>query len=216
MARDVERVTKLVREVLLHTFNTEPQVLEIKDDGDYLLVYMRNFMLPYTMVGDEYTEIRVPMFTSVVPKVAEYVTEVTNLKNTPIFFDWYPENRSACLTVLLKDPVSLDNMYPKKAEVHLETNIITKDVEKLPEKVFSFWADPSHFIIIRQGFLIQIEKELIKLGFQDTLRISKRSLEKAYFDNHLMIAKLLGKHPSGVYLDWDFQLDWSVLVYHFD
>jgi hypothetical protein len=135
-----------------------------------------------------------------------------------IYFDWDDHNFSGMIVGLLKGTPyrKHEDYYRGKDGVHHQITKITYEVQKVPDHVYSFWAAPNILIIIREGLFIKIEKELLKYGFEYSLRTAKRALEREYFLNEGRIAEILNRRQAGLYLDWQFQQDKSVLVYRFE
>ena len=92
---------------------------------------------------------------------------------------------------------------------------ITKDVQKTPTDIESYWVDSSTLVIIRKGLLISLEKRIIKKGFNNALRVSKRELELDRFVEGLSVHEILGKPMDQAFLDWDFDKDISLMVLTF-
>ncbi|MNI71655.1 hypothetical protein D3C73_1275380 [compost metagenome] len=91
---------------------------------------------------------------------------------------------------------------------------MSSKVQKLPNLTSSWWINPRMLIIRREGILIPLEKELLELGYENTLRTTKRKMEKRYLEM-TTVASLLGKELSDIYVDWDFNKDTSVIAYTF-
>ncbi|MGO4372323.1 hypothetical protein AB4Z21_16440, partial [Paenibacillus sp. MCAF20] len=63
------------------------------------------------------------------------------------------------------------------------------------------------------GILISIEKELIRLGNEGHLKLAKRNLEKRHLHNSIRLEPMLNRKINDVFVDWDFHLDKSVIVF---
>ena len=57
-----------------------------------------------------------------------------------------------------------------------------------------------------------IEKQLISLGFDDTLRISKRPLEKGILRQNDDYDEILNADILDIFVDWDFEKDNSIIT----
>lgn len=68
-------------------------------------------------------------------------------------------------------------------------------------------------LVIRNGILVRIEKELIRLGLEGNLKLAKRNLEKSYLHNINHFQRILNTKIVDVFVDWDFQLDKSIFVF---
>lgn len=57
-----------------------------------------------------------------------------------------------------------------------------------------------------------IEQRLISLGFDDTLRISKRPLEKGLMLQNDDYDEVLNAEILDIFVDWDFEKDNSIIT----
>ncbi|MDN7245038.1 hypothetical protein QWY16_16795 [Planococcus shenhongbingii] len=98
-----------------------------------------------------------------------------------IYADWHPENQSGLiLAILHEDADCQDFKWP--AEIDHEA--FDKEVREIsikgqmePEKTESYWLNNRTIVVERAGIFVQIEKELIKSGFMEQLKLAKRPLE---------------------------------------
>ncbi|MFB5661132.1 hypothetical protein [Alteribacillus sp. HJP-4] len=67
-------------------------------------------------------------------------------------------------------------------------------------------------VVDRQGILVEIEKELIRSGFSEPLRLSKRRLEKRLLDPKVF-ETILSTLVIDIFVDWDFTLDKSYIIF---
>ncbi|GEM_PF-5608224 len=120
--------------------------------------------------------------------------------------------------MLLEEPACLreNAPYPDQSKIHRIVASLTYDVQRFPEKIYSFWIEPGLLVIIRDGTLIQVEKALIEDGHSEALRMSKRRVEKAKFLEESPFNDAVKRRLKGVYLDWMFPHDRSILIYMFD
>ncbi|MEJ8304341.1 Na-translocating system protein MpsC family protein [Saccharibacillus sacchari] len=139
-----------------------------------------------------------------------------NLSVSHFYYDWNDEDLSCIISVVLdeEEHYASDHPYPGKEDIHREVSEITENVQKVPAQLNSFWVD-DFLVIIRRGLLIELEKALLEDGQEAALRSAKRKVEKKYFADSNRFVDLLGRKPVGVYLDWAFDLDSSMLVYAF-
>ncbi|WP_456271065.1 hypothetical protein [Bacillus sp. AK031] len=83
----------------------------------------------------------------------------------------------------------------------------------MPGEITSCLLNPRTIILIRNQILVAIEKELIHLGFPESLTIAKRNLEKRILLEHKdRLEIFLNAKIENTFVSWDFNLDKSVLV----
>lgn len=66
----------------------------------------------------------------------------------------------------------------------------------------SYWA----ILIRRSGILVRIEKELIKNGFVEELKLAKRLLEHVLL-KEVRLEHALKRTISEIFLEWEFEED---------
>lgn len=141
-----------------------------------------------------------------------------DLSAAHFYYDWHDEDLSCIISVILREDehYALDDTYTNKEEIHAEIAKRTAQVEKTPQKLHSFWVDRDFLVVIRSGLLIDLEIALLEDGNQDALRRAKRKVEKRELARNARISSIIGRKLDGVYLDWVFEADSSMLVYAFE
>lgn len=89
---------------------------------------------------------------------------------------------------------------------------MSQKVQKTPSELFSCQINPRTILVFRKDILVPIEKELIRLGYEEVLRISKQKLEKTYLHNNPHFEKTLRTEVTDIFVDWDFGRNKSVIV----
>lgn len=78
--------------------------------------------------------------------------------------------------------------------------------QKEPEKTELFWLSDRTLLIKRTGIFTLLEKEFIKNGFIEALKLAKRPLEYNLF-LHSQLAGILKRPITGIFVDWNFEKD---------
>ncbi|ALC90467.1 hypothetical protein AM500_12225 [Bacillus sp. FJAT-18017] len=139
---------------------------------------------------------------------------------TPVhdfYYDWNLEAQSGAFLFLLSpfNHTLLSKEYRNKEKLHTEISLFSAEVQKKPDKVYSQMLSPSTLLIARAGILVPIEKELILFDFEETLRISKRSLEKKALEKHMPKIEYLLEAPiKDCFVDWDYQNDIGYTLFY--
>jgi uncharacterized protein YbcI len=116
-----------------------------------------------------------------------------------------------CLDDLKADLTECDP-YPGKQAIHDRIIKMSEIAQKGPEKISSYKLSDRTLVIVREGILVAIEKQLISLGFDDTLRISKRPLEKGILRQNDDYDEILNADILDIFVDWDFEKDNSIIT----
>lgn len=90
---------------------------------------------------------------------------------------------------------------------------VSKRVQKKPDELYSYMINKRTLLVVRSGTLINISTELIRLGDQENLRKALHNLEKRDLKKNPRFPKILKTTIHDVFVDWDFQLDRSVIVF---
>ncbi|WP_342750502.1 Na-translocating system protein MpsC family protein [Alteribacillus bidgolensis] len=101
--------------------------------------------------------------------------------------------------------------YSGKEAIHNEIARVSKHAEKLPASLDSCMINDRTLIITRDGILVRIEKELIRSGFEEELKLTKRHLEKRLLHASKFEA-ILQTNVADIFVDWDFKLDKSYII----
>ncbi|MEK3760512.1 MULTISPECIES: Na-translocating system protein MpsC family protein [unclassified Paenibacillus] len=207
--------------LLRERFGKGPESIHASIGEQCIALHIRNFIGPverFLLNKEEEQAFRYTrelLMKSLLPELAAYLKESMAVEVGELFYDWGIHNASGMIVALIKnDDVPIDD-YAGREEVHIQINEVTRKVQKEPVYTDSWWLGPRILIIKREGIMIPLEKELIGLGYENTLKTTKRKMEKRYLDDTTTIAQMLGKELADIYVDWDFDKDTSVIAYTF-
>ncbi|GGD22715.1 Na-translocating system protein MpsC family protein [Pontibacillus salipaludis] len=208
---------KLLRE----HYGKGPASVYVSIKHPFITFYLRDFLTPTESVlrsqghDQKVEETRDLLMKDVLHELKATLTVVADLQVDNLYYDWSLENRTGIiLGVLSEDQANKDEQfyeYPAKGKLHEEINRVSRQVEKEPEETNSLYLNDRTLVIQRKGILVDIEKELIRSGYEQPLRLSKRRLEKDMLDRRLY-ESILGVSITDLFVDWDFQLDQSFIV----
>lgn len=143
--------------------------------------------------------------------------EIGNFTVQELYADWHPENESGLLLAILHTDEDLekpDFVWPD----HLDQKAFDEEIidmsikgQKEPQKTNSFWLNDRTILIERLGIFVQIEKELIKNGFTENLKLAKRPLEYRLVEES-SLWDILQREILETFVDWDFQQDKGYMV----
>ncbi len=209
---------KLIRE----HFGKGPESAVVSIGSNYITVYIRNFLTPSERVLLEQNhemiihQMRETLMQSMIPEFASYIEIVTGVKPHEFYYDWSMDNKSGMLVAICPEPIpggqDVNDAYEGKAEIENEIVRISQQAQKAPDELISFEINPRKLIIIRNGILVRIEKELIRLGHNELLKSVKRKMEKGYLHNNSSFESILNKRVVDCFVDWNFNSDRSVIL----
>jgi uncharacterized protein YbcI len=212
-----------IGKLLRDSFGRGPGSVFVSIDQTIVTVYLRNFLSPTEQIlMTQQQEIliqqtRDKLMQSLIPEIKAYVRIYARMDINEFYYDWSLHNKTGlfvcvCSNEQINNEEPIGNDYNGKEEIHDEINKISIEAEKLPEKVSSTLLNDRTLMVIRGGILVRIEKEFIRMGLSESLRIAKRTLEKNLLHNTSRFESILNCKVSDIFVDWDFNLDKSAIV----
>ncbi|REE89065.1 uncharacterized protein YbcI [Paenibacillus taihuensis] len=216
-------LTSHIGRLLRDAFGKGPQSIYVSVNRPFVVIYLRNFLSPTEKILLQQDQIysiqstRDLLMKSLFPEMKAYILLLTGLNIQEFYYDWGLHNQSGIMVGIDCDDehphsVNVHETYAGQEELHQEIDLISHNVEKKPEKTYSYKINDRTILVIRNGILISIEKELIRIGQEETLKLAKRNLEKGHLHRNNRFSKMLNAGVVDVFVDWDFHLDKSVIV----
>lgn len=208
--------------LLRERFGKGPESIYASVGKQCIALHIRNFIGPverFLLNKEEEQAFRYTrelLMKSLLPELSAYLKEHLSAEVSELFYDWGLHNASGMIVALINQGDANSESYAGQEEVHRQINEVSSKVQKEPVFTDSWWLNPRTLIIRREGILIPLEKELINLGYENTLKTTKRKMEKRYLEEDTTIGVMFGKKLSDIYVDWDFSLDSSVIAYTFE
>ncbi|WP_226086662.1 Na-translocating system protein MpsC family protein [Mesobacillus sp. S13] len=208
--------------LLRDKFGKGPEVIHVTISRPYVLVYISGFISPMEQAlleqGQELTVLttREYLMKSLDPEICGQIKALTDMEIQHMYYDWNLQNLSGVFVAISPDSPEegADSRadYEGRDEVHKEIIHISEQAEKAPDSVYSYMLSSRSLIVIREGILVPIEKQLVSLGFHETLRVAKRQLEGGMLTGSTQFSEILDSKIQDIFVDWDFHLDKSVIT----
>ncbi|GAE26107.1 hypothetical protein JCM9140_2135 [Halalkalibacter wakoensis JCM 9140] len=209
--------------LLRDNFGKGPESVFVSIGYTFITIYLKKFITPSERILMEQDQvmdvqqIRDKLMKSLVPEFKAYLELLTKRKIAEIYYDWGLHNKSGVIVCVSREPFTdkstIDENFFGKDGLNQEIIDISKQAEKAPEEVYSCEVNSRTIVNIRNGILVRIEKELIRLGYEQLLKRVKRNLEKQFLHNSSHIHSILKREVIDSFVDWDFELDKSVIVF---
>jgi uncharacterized protein YbcI len=222
-ANQQQEISSYIGKLLRDHFGKGPESVFVSINHSMITMYLRNFISPMEtvlMAKDEekmVQQTRDMLMQSLIPEIKAYVKIVVGLDIQEFYYDWGLHNKSGIFvgicTELLNKEELIQEQYTGKLDIHKEIDHISFHAQKVPDEVVSTLLNPRTLIVIRNGILVSIEKELIRLGHKEILVLAKRNLEKRLLHNNNHFDSILQTKVIDIFVDWDFDLDRSVMVF---
>lgn len=218
-------IASYVGRLLREAFGKGPQSVFVSISRPYIVIYLRNFLSPTEKIllrQDQLLSIqhtRDLVMRSLIPEIKAYLLIHTDMKICEFYYDWALHNQSGVFVGIGSNDdcnlaASVQKGYVGKEALHQEIDQISHQIQKSPEEIYSCMINERTLLVVRQGILISIGKEFIRLGFEESLKIAERNLEKRYLhSNNTHFQNILNSKVIDVFADWDFHLDKSIIVF---
>lgn len=187
-----------------------------------MTIYLRNFITPSESVllrqnqEDIVQKTRDMLLQTLIPEIKAYIKILSGIEIKEFYYDWGLHNKSGVFVCIGASEAKIEESggeeYNGKESLHSEINRISIQAQKEPEEIHSYLLNPRTLVIIRKGILVSIERELIRLGSSETLKLAKRNLETRLLHNSNMFGSILQTKVNDIFVDWDFNLDKSAIV----
>lgn len=213
-------MSSYVGKLLRDHFGKGPSSVYVTLKGSMFSIHLREFLAPMERVllkqerGSKVEESRDILMEEILPEMKAMIRIQCGVPVQEIFYDWSLENRSGIIIgtvdVQQKDTVYED--YDHRKAIHEEIATISRIAERQPDRIDSFYMNDRTLVVIRSGILVRIEQELIKEGYIEQLKLTKRKLEKGLLHQR-DFKQWLGQSIEDIYVDWDFDSDRSYIVF---
>lgn len=199
-------------------FGKGPSSVYVSINKPFITMHIRDFLAPMERVLIDQgkwlkvEELRDHLMEELLPEIKATLQTMLDIEIAEMYYDWTLENRSGMILAVLKGADHELKDYPEKDLIQSETAVISEMAEKVPERIDSCFLNNRTLLIRRDGILVRIEKELIKNGFEEALRLSKKGLEKRLL-KHSEINTILDGKATDLFVDWDFAQDKSYIIF---
>ncbi|MYL58061.1 DUF2294 family protein [Virgibacillus halodenitrificans] len=215
-------IASSVGKLLRDNFGKGPGSIYVSISKGFVTMYLQNFLAPMERIllnqknNLKIQETRDLLMKELIPEIKWILTSELQTNVKSILYDWELERKSGIIFAELESSESEveeeDLDYPAKEKLHEEVRRFTEKAQKTPKHLVSYKLNERTIISKREQILVLIEKELIKSGFSEQLRLSKRKLEKSLI-NIDYIESVLKQEIQDVFVDWDFAEDAGYVVF---
>ena len=212
-----------VGRLLRESFGKGPHSIHVSIRRPFVVFYMRGFISPTEKILFEQDQVyaiqstRDLLMKTLIPEIKAYTSFIAGIQLQEFYYDWGLHNLSGVFVGIEAEGDNIETIkqeeYAGKEEAHQEIRSMSHLVQKTPEETYSCRLNDRTLLVIRNGILISIEKELIRLGGEGQLKLAKRNLEKNHLHNNNRLEPLLHARINDVFVDWDMHLDKSVIVF---
>lgn len=187
----------------------------------FVTIHLRGFLAPTEKVLMDQNETRRILETrdllmkELKQEIKLNFWKIAELDVQEVYADWHLETKTGLIIVVLDESHEPERMeWPSDVDergMYEEVAAASARGQKEPEHTEVFWLNERTVLVRRFGILIQLEKELIKNGFEEELKIAKRPLEyKLVY--HSKFEEILKRQIHEVFVDWNFKEDIGYMI----
>lgn len=211
-----------VSTVVREHFGKGPTSVFVIVKPPFVIVHLRGFLSPTEKIllqKNEFKrvmEIRQLLIEELKPDICDAFSRSSGHKVEEIYADWHLEKQTAMLVGVMTGPDARSDFdwlaEADREALHAQVVEASRKAEKKPESTKLFWLNDRTLLIERTGFLVEIERELIRNGLTEELKQVKRPLEKRLLLKETAFPELLNRDVREVFLDWEFSTDISYIL----
>lgn len=213
-------VGRYIAKVLDEHLGQSPEAVKVKMKRPYLLIYLRGFMLPnerFLLKRNEWkrvAETRDLLMIEIKKSLIREVGEIVGLPIKEIYADWNFEKETGLILARMDGESDSAERPDDVDEAALleKINFVSKKSQKEAETTKITWLADHVFVVERTGIMVDIEKELIRNGATEELRLAKRPLEHRMV-NSVRLEPILKRPIEELFLDWDFEGDKGLMIF---
>jgi uncharacterized protein YbcI len=216
-----KEISGYIGKLLRENFGRGPGNVFCTISSPFVSIYITNFLSPMenTLLTNQQSvyvqKTRDLMMETLEEEIKSYIELNTKDKIKEFYYDWNLDEKSGMFLFIFEEdqPYHIEE-YDNKHLVEQETIELSMEIQKAPEETHSKLLNDRTLIIARHGILISLEKEFIQLGFQETLKIAKRKLEKKVISQHQSAyERYLNAKITDYFVDWNFDKDKSYTLF---
>ncbi|TDL31248.1 DUF2294 domain-containing protein [Jeotgalibacillus sp. S-D1] len=215
------KIGSYISSLLRDHFGKGPTSVYVTIKKPYVIVHVRGFLAPTEKIlvkqkqSRRVLETRDLLMEDLKQAIKLELWKIANLDVKQIFTDWNLENKTGVFIALLEQEEGDEHFdWPENIDMEAfksEAIDASQKAQKKPENINVSWLNDRSILIARSGLFVEIEKELIKNGFIEELRLAKRPLETRLIKQS-NLESILQQNIHEVFVDWDFQNDKGYMV----
>lgn len=197
-------------------FGKGPTSVYVLIEQPFITIHLRGFLAPTEQILMKQNETRRVLETrdllmdDLKADIKLEFWKLAEFDVQEIYADWDLEKKTGMIIAILDDqkdaPLFSWPEQVDKKSVYEEINKASEKAQKKPDHIAVYWLNKRTILIERAGIFVQIEKELIKGGFTEELKLVKRPLEYQLVYQSKLDA-LLQSPVQEVFVDWNFDED---------
>lgn len=209
-------VGSYISTLLRNHFGKGPTSVFVTVKPPFITIHLRGFLSPPEKIllkqqeHRRVLETRDLLMNQLVVDIKLDLWEISKLDIEDVYADWNLDDQTGMILAVMTDKSPADDFewdsVIQVESVLKEVEEASRKAQKTPEKTDLYWLNNRTLLIERTGIFVEIEKELIRGGFIEELKLVKRPLERRLL-LQTRIEAILKQPISAVFLDWNFITD---------
>lgn len=207
--------------ILRKYFGKGPTSVFVTVKPPYLTIHFRGFLAPMEKIlfrqheEKRILETRDLLLNELRSDIITQLRKIADLDIKEIYADWNLKKETGMILCIVNEKKEDDALlWPEDVDegaLYQEMNLASQKAEKIPASTEINWLSDRTLVVVRTKILVPIEKELIKNGFMEELKIAKRPLEQRIF-KEVNIPSFFNRNISEAFVDWNFETDQGFIV----
>lgn len=203
-------------------FGKGPTSVYVAFARPFITIHLRGFLTPTEKVllkqnePNRILKIRDLLMKDLVSEIKLALWKIGEFDVKEVYADWNLTNESGMIIVVLNEEANLESFdrpanFDEKA-FQEELNKASVKAQKKPGSTEIYWLNDRTILAKRTEILVAVEKELIKNGFSEELKIAKRPLERKVF-GEVQLEAVLKRPIIETFVEWNFDTDKAYTVF---
>ncbi|TWT06692.1 DUF2294 family protein [Planococcus sp. CPCC 101016] len=214
-------VGSYISTLLRDHFGKGPTSVFVTVKPPFISIHLRGFLAPTEKIllkqqeHRRVLETRDLLMNQLAADIKLDLWKIGKLEIEDVYADWNLDDQTGMILAVMADKSSAADIE-WDSDIHVES--IREEVEeasrkaqKTPESTELYWLNNRTLLIERSGIFVEIEKELIRGGFVEELKLVKRPLERRLV-LQTRIEAIMKQPILEVFLDWNFITDKGYIV----
>lgn len=203
-------------------FGKGPTSVYVAIARPFVTIHLRGFMTPTEKVllkqnePNRILKIRDLLMNDLIPEIKLNLWKLGELEVKEVYADWNLENETGMLIVELDEETDPSTFkWPAEVDETAFQNELVKasvKAQKEPGKTEVYWLNDRTILARRVEILVAIEKELIKNGFSEELKLAKRPLERKVLAE-VQLEAVLKRNIIETFVEWNFDKDKAYSIF---
>lgn len=214
-------VGSYISTLLRDHFGKGPTSVFVTVKPPFITIHLRGFLAPTEKIllkqqeHRRVLETRDLLMNQLAADIKKDLWKIGKLEVEEVYADWNLDAHTGMILAIMADKSPAEDFeWDSDIEVEgirEEVNEASRKAQKTPETTELYWLNKRTLLIERSEIFVEIEKELIRGGFIEELKLVKRPLERRLL-LQTRIEALLKQPITEVFLDWNFITDKGYIV----